>query len=112
MFPRWGACFLVLVSLFSIESNASPREKGSGPKVLRIGIMASFYRDQSEEIVKTTVDSLKELMLAQTGFKGEPMKVESYDALGQELAKNKTQLGVFYGHEFGWIRKKYPSLRP
>ncbi len=117
MFLRWSACFLILlpalVPRLSLgTSTAADEKKDNRPQVLRIGIMATFYRDQPEEIVKTTIGSLKELMLAQTGFDGEPIKVESYEKLGEELAKNNQQLGVFYGHEFAWARKKHAKLRP
>jgi ABC-type phosphate/phosphonate transport system substrate-binding protein len=74
--------------------------------------MASFYRDHPEETVKTTVESFKELILAHTGFQGDPVKVESLDQLGKDLTKDRMQLGVFFGHEFAWVREKYPEIKP
>jgi ABC-type phosphate/phosphonate transport system substrate-binding protein len=87
-------------------------KKSDSPRTIRVGIMASFYRDQPEENVKTTVESFKELMLAQTGFLGDPIKVENLDQLGEDLTKDRMQLGVFFGHEFAWIREKHPELKP
>jgi ABC-type phosphate/phosphonate transport system substrate-binding protein len=74
--------------------------------------LSSFYRDQPEENVKTTVESLKDLMLAQTGFQGDPIKVEGVERLSEDLAKDRLQLGVFFGHEFAWIHKKNPNFKP
>jgi len=86
--------------------------QSDNPKTLRVGIMASFYRDRPEETVKTTVESFKELILAHTGFQGDPVKVESFEKLGEDLTKDRMQLGVFFGHEFAWAREKYPELKP
>src|SRR5439155_18653426 len=99
--------FLILVLVASVGAYQS-----DNPKTLRVGIMASFYRDRPEETVKTTVESFKELILAHTGFQGDPVKVESFEKLGEDLTKDRMQLGVFFGHEFAWAREKYPELKP
>jgi ABC-type phosphate/phosphonate transport system substrate-binding protein len=40
--------------------------------------------------------------------------VEAGDAanLGNQLADDKVQLGVFHGFEFAWARQKHPELKP
>lgn len=104
--------FLVLVICFLGAAQGRDDKKSDAPRTLRVGIMASFYRDQSDENVKTTIESFKELMLAQTGFLGDPIKVGSANHLADELDKDQKQLGVFFGHEFAWVRKKHPDLKP
>jgi len=111
-FLALGIWFLVL-GIWSLGSaRGGDDKKSDAPRTLRVGIMASFYRDQPEENVKTTIESFKELMLAQTGFLGDPIKVESADQLSDDLEKDRMQLGVFFGHEFAWVREKHPTLKP
>lgn len=111
VFFRGEFCFLFLGFLVSLIHGADDK-KPNRPEVIHIGIMATFYRDHPEEDVKTTVESLKDLMVAETGFQGDPVKVEGVERLGEDLAKDRLQLGVFFGHEFAWIQKKYPDLKP
>ncbi len=87
-------------------------KKSNQPEAIHIGIMSTFYRDHSEEDVKVTVESLRDLMMAQTGFKGDPIKVSGIEELGGDLMKDKFQLGVFFGHEFAWVHNKFPNLKP
>jgi ABC-type phosphate/phosphonate transport system substrate-binding protein len=87
-------------------------DKKSDRDTIRIGIIGSFYRDQPDENVKTTVTSLNDLMAAQTGFKGDPVKVDDLEQLADRVAKDEMQLGVLHGHEFAWIHKKHPELKP
>jgi ABC-type phosphate/phosphonate transport system substrate-binding protein len=104
----WFVLSCAVTSFFWSASEKKPDR----PETIRIGIVGSFYRDQPEENVKTTVTSLKDLMLAQTGFKGDPIKVDHLEQLANKVAKDEMQLGVFHGHEFAWIRKKHPELKP
>jgi ABC-type phosphate/phosphonate transport system substrate-binding protein len=106
-----GFSFLLLSSI-ALVSPGRDDKKADRPQTIHIGIMTSFYRDHPEEDVKTTVESLLDLMLAQTGFKGDPIKVEGVEKLADEVTKNELQLGVFHGHEFAWIREKHPELKP
>jgi len=103
---------ILILTTLALAARGGDDKKSDAPKMLRVGIMASFYRDQPEENVKTTIESFKELMLAQTGFLGDPIKVESADRLGEDLDKDQMQLGVFFGHEFAWVREKHPGLKP
>ena len=112
MSSRSVGMWLVLVcAVFSLFASGN-ESKLDRPDTIRIGIIGSFYRDQPEENVNTTVTSLKDLMLAQTGFKGDPIKVDDLRQLADKVAKDEMQLGVFHGHEFAWIHKKHPELKP
>ncbi len=111
LFYLGGLSLLFLGSIVQLLP-AGDDKKADRPDIIHIGIMASYYRDHPEEDVKTTVESLRDLMLAQTGFKGEPLKVDGVEKLGDELSKDKLQLGVFFGQEFAWIHAKHPDLKP
>ena len=111
VFFRGAISFMFLGTLASLMPESDDK-KPARPDVIHIGIMASFYRDQPEENVKTTVESLKDLMLAQTGFQGDPIKVQGVERLSEDLAKDRLQLAVFFGHEFAWIHKKNAELKP
>jgi ABC-type phosphate/phosphonate transport system substrate-binding protein len=106
---RFSMSFLGALAFLIVGNNGQWTDQ---PETIHIGIMATFYRDHPEEDVKVTVDSLRDLMLMQTGFKGDPIKVSGVEQLADDLMKDKMQLGVFFGHEFAWIHEKFPDLKP
>jgi ABC-type phosphate/phosphonate transport system substrate-binding protein len=108
---RVGGLWLLLFCV-TAPMTAGGDDKKSDRDTIRIGIIGSFYRDQPDENVKTTVTSLNDLMAAQTGFKGDPVKVDDLEQLADKVAKDEIQLGVLHGHEFAWIHKKHPELKP
>jgi len=107
-----GRLSILFFGAFALLIAGSDDKKPDQPETIHIGIMATFYRDHPDEDVKVTVESLRDLMLMQTGFKGDPIKVSGVEQLGDDLMKDKMQLGVFFGHEFAWIQKKFPELKP
>jgi len=101
------------VGLASIPSRGgvAAEEKASPPEV-RIGVVASLFRDVPEPATQLLMKPLKSLMQKQTGMV--PQVVTGLDAvsLGRQLMDKKVELGVFQGIEFGWARNKYPELKP
>src|SRR6266851_4448817 len=112
MTSRSGGLWFLLFCLMASMMAGGDDKKSDRPDTIRIGIIGSFYRDQPDENIKTTVTSLNDLMVAQTGFKGDPVKVDDLEQLADKVAKDEMQLGVLHGHEFAWIHKKYPELKP
>src|SRR5262249_39951922 len=65
-----------------------------------------------QPMVLAAAQPFRALMEAQTGFTGELVPAGDAEDLGERLASDKVDLGVFHGVEFGWARQKYPDLRP
>jgi ABC-type phosphate/phosphonate transport system substrate-binding protein len=79
---------------------------------VRIGMIASLFSDVPAATVMAMAQPFSAIMEAQTGVGGELVTCGDADHLGQQLAEDKVQLGVFHGIEFAWARQKYPELRP
>ena len=91
--------------------SAGAEEVAQGTAI-RIGVASSMFRDTPEPMVQVMVKPLKSLLETQTGLNGQ--MVTSVDAmtLGNQLADDKLQLGIFHGFEFAWVLQKHPELKP
>jgi ABC-type phosphate/phosphonate transport system substrate-binding protein len=85
-------------------------DKRSEP--VRIGIVSTLFRNTPEPLVSAMMQPFAALMESQTGVAGQLMPGGNALHLGQLLAEDQVQLGVFHGVEFAWARQKYPKLQP
>lgn len=112
-FRCWGLAAAGLV-LAGLTPPAAAPAGGDSPERedVRIGLVASLFRDVPEPLVMSLCKPFGALMETQTGIAGQLQP--GYDALGlgRLLAEDRVELGVFTGIEFAWARKKYPSLQP
>jgi ABC-type phosphate/phosphonate transport system substrate-binding protein len=79
---------------------------------VRIGMVGTLFRDTPEPLVLAMMHPFSALMESQTGIAGQMMPGGDALHLGQMLAEDRVQIGVFHGVEFGWAKQKYPDLRP
>jgi ABC-type phosphate/phosphonate transport system substrate-binding protein len=79
---------------------------------VRIGMIATLFRDVPASTMMAMMQPFSTLMEAQTGMSGELVACGDAENLGQQLTEDKVQLGVFHGIEFGWARQRFPELRP
>jgi ABC-type phosphate/phosphonate transport system substrate-binding protein len=79
---------------------------------LKLGMVKSFFNDLPDVVVKLVTEPFGDLMKATTGLEG-ALSTDA-DAFGTAalLNNNQVQFGVFHAHEFAWVQKKYPDLRP
>jgi ABC-type phosphate/phosphonate transport system substrate-binding protein len=99
---------VVAVGLLSLAKAAEP----ATPAPLRIGMMSTMFRDVPPGMFQALSKPFNSLMMAQTGMTGDLALVNNPEALAKQLDANETQLGVFHGFEYAWVRKKYPGLVP
>jgi ABC-type phosphate/phosphonate transport system substrate-binding protein len=78
--------------------------------VLRIGLTQSMLPPEEEKKFDVMATNFKEVILAQTGLKGDPVAATSAENLRQQLAEGMIQLGAFQGFEFAWLKHKHPDL--
>src|SRR5581483_4119811 len=111
---RAGAALaaLFLGVLLALGSGAAAAERSRQTEVLRIGLIGTLFRDVPETAVMAMMQPFATLMESQTGLTGQLIPAGDADDLGQQLANDKVQLGVFHGVEFAWARQKYPDLKP
>jgi ABC-type phosphate/phosphonate transport system substrate-binding protein len=79
---------------------------------VRIGMVNSLFRDVPEATLSAMMKPFSSVMEAQTGVRGELIPGGEMNVLGDQMAADKIQLGVFHGIEFAWVRLKHPELKP
>jgi ABC-type phosphate/phosphonate transport system substrate-binding protein len=79
---------------------------------VRIGMVNSLFRDVPEATLSAMMKPFSSVMESQTGVRGELVPGGEMSALGDQMAADKIQLGVFHGIEFAWVRLKHPELKP
>jgi ABC-type phosphate/phosphonate transport system substrate-binding protein len=80
--------------------------------VYRIGVPRSVFREVPPALVSFAGQPFKDIMKAQTGLSGEVSIEPDAMTVAKAIAAGKMRLGVFLGHEFAWIKQKYPKLEP
>jgi ABC-type phosphate/phosphonate transport system substrate-binding protein len=91
---------------WAADDEATPTER------VKIGMAASLFKDIPEPLVAAMMRPFSALMESQTGVPGDLVPGGDARHLGQLLAANEVQIGVFHGVEFAWARQKYPQLKP
>ena len=106
--------FALLCTAFGFAL-ATPGVSTAQPKdgtALKLGMVKSFFNDLPEVVVKLVTEPFGDLMKATTGLDGVlSTDGDAFDTAGR-LNSNQLQFGVFHAHEFAWVQKKYPDLRP
>jgi ABC-type phosphate/phosphonate transport system substrate-binding protein len=90
--------------------NATTAQPKDAP--LKLGMVKSFFNDLPEVIIGIVTDPFSKLMKETTGFDGTLSYTEDAFGTAAKLDANQLQFGVFHGHEFAWVQKKYPKLQP
>ncbi|HEV3259048.1 MAG TPA: PhnD/SsuA/transferrin family substrate-binding protein [Gemmataceae bacterium] len=91
---------------------SAAKDKVSLPPVIHIGINHSLFRDIPRALALVLMEPFGGLMKSMTELDSELSDGGDGLQLGQQLADDKVQLGLFQGIEFAWARQKYPKLRP
>ena len=88
------------------------RAADEAPSAIRIGLIASLFRNTSEPLMQVIMRPFKALLETQTGLSGQLVSGGDALHLGQRLKEGQIHLGVFHGVEFAWARAKLPQLKP
>jgi ABC-type phosphate/phosphonate transport system substrate-binding protein len=111
---KWGRLggILGVLGLAVALAASGGRADEDAAQPVRIGLIASLFRDMSEPLMQVIMRPFKSLMEAQTGIPGQLVSGGDAQTLGQRLKEGKIHLGVFHGVEFAWARAKVPQLKP
>jgi ABC-type phosphate/phosphonate transport system substrate-binding protein len=109
---KWGMIGVILGALVLAMTASGGRADDGFAQPVRIGLIASLFRDMSEPLMQVIMRPFKSLMEAQTGMTGQLVSGGDALTLGQRLKEGKIHLGVFHGVEFAWARTKIPQLKP
>jgi ABC-type phosphate/phosphonate transport system substrate-binding protein len=101
----------VSLTLLHSASGGEPRAT-TGSASVRIGLVRTLFRDVPVPLVQAALRPFGALMHEQTGLHGELLDIADAEALGEQLAHDQLQLGVFHGYEFAWAQQKHADLVP
>lgn len=108
--PLYGFALAVLAIGIASPMPAVAQNKDAAP--IQIGIVKQFFNDVPEVMISIATEPFGGLMKDATGFEGKLCyKCDAFE-IAHKLDKGDYQIGVFYGHEFAWLQKAYPKLRP
>jgi len=108
---KWSRTLAILAVLGLMLAALSEIVADDGHGV-RIGLVASLFRDTSESLMQIAMRPFKSLLEAQTGMGGRIVFGGAPEQLGQRLKEGDVHLGIFHGVEFAWAKAKYPKLKP
>jgi ABC-type phosphate/phosphonate transport system substrate-binding protein len=106
--------FAIVVSLLAVglASAGDPTRPQSPAAPVRIGMLASMFRNVKPAVFDVQTKPFRLLVDAQTGLKTELLLEPTAEELRRKMDAGTIQLGLFHGFEFAWVRLKQPALRP
>jgi ABC-type phosphate/phosphonate transport system substrate-binding protein len=103
---------VVLVGLWfalHLPGQAVAQAPGS---TIQLGFATSLVPGATQSFLDSTSPHLKSLIQIQTGHEGELSLEGDVMELAEAVHKGKVHFGVFHGHEFAWVKSRYPTLTP
>jgi ABC-type phosphate/phosphonate transport system substrate-binding protein len=115
-FPWISRCVVVLftgsVLAATGAGKTNPPPDAVPPHSIAIGISESLYRGMPASIAQAGEPGAEALMQKSAGVPCKILPASPSQELGNRLAKDAIQLGVFSGVEFAWESARHPGLRP
>jgi ABC-type phosphate/phosphonate transport system substrate-binding protein len=102
---------IAVITVVTVAAGAADEDRKDS-NAIRIGMVSTLFRDTPEPLVAVMMQPFAALMESQTGISGQLVPGGDAFHLGQLLAEDKIQIGVFHGIEFAWARQKHPELKP
>ena len=114
MTPRkmLGGALLGAALGFAVSMPNASAQPAKAAEPLKLGMVKTFFHDLPDVVVKIVTEPFGELMKQTTGLDGSLSIGEDAFGTAAQLDSNQLQFGVFHGHEFAWVQKKYPTLNP
>jgi ABC-type phosphate/phosphonate transport system substrate-binding protein len=105
-------CALLGAALgFAVSMPSASAQPPKAAEPLKLGMVKTFFHDLPDVVVKIVTEPFGELMKQTTGLDGSLSIGEDAYGTAAQLDSNQLQFGVFHGHEFAWVQKKYPNLK-
>jgi ABC-type phosphate/phosphonate transport system substrate-binding protein len=99
---------LLAAALSATTAYAQPAKNAT----INIGLASAFFYDVPETLVTIAVEPFSALMKQTTGLDGILLYKDDAFEVARKLEKGELQVGVFHGHEFAWLQKNHPRLKP
>lgn len=104
--------FLLLVVAWMAVSTPGPAAAQAPGSTIRLGMATSLVPGSTQSFLDSTSPHLKSVIQIQTGYEGELSLEGDVMKLAEAVHKGKVHFGVFHGHEYAWVKSRYPTLIP
>jgi ABC-type phosphate/phosphonate transport system substrate-binding protein len=94
------------------EEKPADNNKAPNKDEVVIGMPKSLFQGIPIWMVELGAEPFLKLMKESTAVNGKILHVSDAMTLADQMDVRKVQIGVFQGHEFAWVKKKYPDLIP
>ena len=108
----FGYALLCTALSFALTLPSSSTGQDKDAESIKIGMVKTFFNDLPEVVVDIVTKPFPELIKKNVGLDGTLSYKEDAFGTAAQLDANEIQFGVFNGHEFAWLQKKYPAFRP
>lgn len=112
VFRNWLRMMAAVLAACMVLPSPAARAEAQQETPIKIGMVASLFRDVPASLMLAMMGPFKTLMKSQTGLPGDLVPSGEAFELAQQLSENKVDLAVFHGIEFAWVKQKYPQLQP
>jgi ABC-type phosphate/phosphonate transport system substrate-binding protein len=92
--------------------SALPAAEKDASKHVRVGLVNTLFREDTEKQIQSVSGPFKSLMEEQAGVVAEVFVSGDAEGLASQLKEGKVHLGAFNGFEFAWARQKNADLKP
>jgi ABC-type phosphate/phosphonate transport system substrate-binding protein len=99
--------FTTSAGIFQTHTRASAAD---GP--IKIGMVQSMFRDVQPAVIYAVARPFRTLMERQTGLSGDFDICPDCTSMAKKLHDRKLEVGVLHGHEYAWIKAKFPEIEP
>jgi len=108
--PPFGFALLLLALGFVLPMPVAAQPVKDAP--IQIGLVKQFFNDVPAVQIEIVIEPFGGLMKDATGLDGKLSYADDAFEVARKLDRGDFQIGVFHGHEFAWLQKKYPKLQP
>ncbi len=81
-------------------------------KPVQLGMAKTFLEGQPKSFVEIATDDFKDVMKKTTGLAGDLNARLGPLDVAEKLNAKEFDFGILHAHEFAWVQKKYPDIRP
>lgn len=105
------AALLAALGIALVSPSPAPAQ-ASDAKPIKIGLVGNFFNDLPDVLKALVTQPFGEVMKNTTGLDGSLSFDKNAFDTADLLADGKLHFAVFQGHEFAWVQKKNPKLKP
>jgi ABC-type phosphate/phosphonate transport system substrate-binding protein len=114
MFGITGSVWLprFLIAAGMIGAFSLPAATAGEDKPLQIGMAQTFFYEKSKATIDIATGDFNAVLKETSGLTGRIVSRYGAFEVAEKLISKELDIGILHGHEFAWVQKKHPEIRP